>query len=76
MDNLSAAEVLQQYGFDPNVILTSEGRLELPDGGDATQVFSDGSDDTSTADGSSSDSSESSLESVVQKEALKRQAEG
>ncbi len=33
MDSLSAAEVLQQYGFDPNVILTSEGNIVLPDGG-------------------------------------------
>jgi len=28
MDNFSAAEVLQQYGFDPNVTLTSEGKFE------------------------------------------------
>jgi hypothetical protein len=33
MGDLSAAEVLQQYGYDPNVILTSEGKLVLPDGG-------------------------------------------
>ena len=62
--NLSAAEVLQQYGFDPNVILTSEGRLALPDGGDVEQVPSDESDDTSISDGDSSNSSEDSSSSA------------
>ena len=50
MDNLSAAEVLQQYGYDPNVILTSEGKLVLPDGGDAEPTSSDKSDDSSSSD--------------------------
>ena len=60
MHDLSAAEVLQQYGFDPNVILTPEGNLVLPVGGDAKQVHSDESDDTSISDGDSSKSSEDS----------------
>ena len=38
---LSAAEVLQQYGYDPNMVLTSEGKLVLLDGGDAEQMSSD-----------------------------------
>ena len=40
MDDLSAAEVLQQYDYNPNVILTSEGKLVLPDGGNAEQISS------------------------------------
>ena len=62
MDDLSPAEVLQQYGYDPNTILTSEGVLVLPDGGDVKQVLSDDSDDTSVSDGDSSISSERQFE--------------
>ena len=57
MNNLSAAEVLQQYGYDPNVILTSEGKLVLPDGGNAEQIPSDESENSSTSDGDPSNSS-------------------
>ena len=69
-------EVMQQYGFDPNAMLTSEGRLVLPDGGDVKQVLADGSDDTSTSVGDSLDSSEDSLNSVEKPEALERKVEG
>ena len=70
MDNLSAAEVVQQYGFDPHVILTSQGRLALPDGGDAKQVPSHESDDTSISDGDSSNSSEDSSSSADNRKLL------
>ena len=71
MDDLSAAEVIQQYGFDPNVALTSEGRLALPNGGEAEQVSSDGSDDTSISDGDSSKPSEDSSSSADIRKLLK-----
>ena len=71
MDNLSAAEVIQQYGFDPNTILTSDGKFEMPDGADVTQILSDGSDGTSTSDGSSSDSLAIILKSVDKRKLLK-----
>ena len=71
MDNLSAAEVLQQYGFDPNVILTSEGKLVLPNGGNAEQISSDESDDSSTSDGGSSNSSEDGSTSADHRKLLK-----
>jgi hypothetical protein len=32
MDGLSAAEIIRQYGIDPNAILTPDGKLETPDG--------------------------------------------
>ena len=43
----------------------------LPDGGDAKQVHSDGSDDTSFSDGDSSNSSEDSAGSVDNRKLLK-----
>ena len=57
--------------FDPNTALTAEGRLDMPDGADATQVLSDCSDGTSTSDGLSSDSSESGLKSADARKRLK-----
>ena len=32
MDGLSAVGVIRQFGIDPNVILTPEGKLETPEG--------------------------------------------
>ena len=71
MDKLSAAEVLQQYGFDPNVNPTSEGNLELPNGGNAEQIPSDESDDSSSSDGDSSNSSGESLTLAGNRKLLK-----
>ena len=39
MDGLSAAEAIRQYGMDPNVILTSEGKFETLDGVEVTHVL-------------------------------------
>ena len=39
------------------MILTSEGKLVLPDGGDAEPILSDESDDSSASDGDLSDPS-------------------
>jgi hypothetical protein len=71
MDNLSAAEVLQQYGYDPNVILTSEGKLVLPDGGDAEPTSSDKSDDSSSSDDDLSNSLGKELPSSGRRQRLK-----
>jgi hypothetical protein len=42
MDGLSAAEVIQQYGMDPNVAWTPAGKLEMLDGMECVHVPSDG----------------------------------
>ena len=55
-------------------MLTPAGKLEMPDGADVTQILSRGSDGTSTSDGSSSDSSESGLNSVDKRKLLKEKA--
>ena len=52
-------------------MLTSEGKFEIPDGADVTQILPDGSDGTSTSDGSSSDSLESGLNSAAARKLLK-----
>jgi hypothetical protein len=71
MDGLPAAEVIQQYGFDPNVSLTSEGKFELPKCIEVAHVRSDDSDGTSTSDGSSSESSGSNLNMADRRKLLK-----
>ena len=64
MDGLSAAEVIRQYGMDPNVFLTPEGKLETPNGAEYIHVPSDGSDCSSILDGSSTGSLESDRDAI------------
>ena len=56
MDGVSAAEVIRQYGIDPNVILTPAVKFETPDGEEYIPASTDSSDYSSSSDGSISDS--------------------
>ena len=50
MDGLSAGDVIRQYGIDPNVSLTPEGKIETPSGEEYFPTSSEGSDYSSSSD--------------------------
>ena len=61
MDGLSAVDVIRQFGIDPNVILTPEGKLEIPAGNQYELASLEGTEDSSSSEGSVSDTSQNGL---------------
>ena len=57
MDGLSAVDVIRQFGVDAND-LTPEGKLETPEGDVHELASSEGTEDSSSLEGSVSDTSQ------------------
>ena len=71
MDGLSAVDVFRQFGFDPNVILTPEGRLKLLDGDEYDPASAEFIENSSVSDDSASDTYQNSRTSTEGRKQLK-----
>ena len=71
MDGLSAADVIRQFGIDPNAILTPEGKLGTPEGDAYEPASSESTENSSSPDESASDTSHNSRSSTDGRKQLK-----
>jgi hypothetical protein len=71
MNGLSAVHVIRQFGIDPNVILTPEGKLETPEGNEYELASSEGTEDSSSSEGSFSNTPQNSWAITDERKQLK-----
>ena len=50
MDGLSAAELLMQFGIDPNVVFYPDGKLHTPEGDEYSFLLSDSGESSSSSE--------------------------
>ena len=60
MERISAAELLMQFGIDPNVVITPDGKLHTPEGEDFVFSMSGFGGSSSSSEGDTSPGSDES----------------